>query len=159
MLLLSFHIDTEQYAIAARQVIEILPLIRIQPLPQTPAYIVGLLDFRGNPVPIIDLCQLTAGRADSKVLSTRIILVSYQGNDAQEHTLGLIAEKVTETITIPAEQFTKSGVQLSATPYLGKVTSKDGRLLQYIEVNELLPQEVQAMLFADDRSIQRVNSE
>ena len=159
MLLLSFHIGTEQYAVAAKQIIEILPLTRIQSLPKTPDYIVGLLDFRGQLVPIIDLCQLTEGRPYNKVLSTRILLVKYKGNDLQEHPLGLIAEKVTETITIQAEKFTANGIKLKATPYLGQVTSNNGRMLQYIEINELLPAEVQAILYQDDNRSQHVSNE
>ena len=159
MLLLSFHIGTEQYAVAAKQIIEILPLTRIQSLPQTPDFVVGLLDFRGKLVPVIDLCQLTEGRPYNKVLSSRIVLVNYSVIDSEKHTLGLIAEKVTETLTIPKEQFTASGIKLKATPYLGQVTSKDGRMLQYIEINELLPEEVQATLFQETNSPQQVGIE
>ncbi len=147
MLLLTFHIGNDQYAVAARQIIEILPLTRIQPLPKSPDYVSGLLDYRGRPVPVIDLCQLTLSRPFNKVLSSRIILVNYSDQNGDEHALGLIAEKVTETITIPAEQFSDCGVSLTDTPYLGKVTRKDGRMLKYIEINQLLPEAVRALLF------------
>ena len=159
MLLLSFHIGTKQYAVAATQIIEILPLTLFQSLPQTPDFIVGLLDFRGKPVPVIDLCQLTEARPYNKVLSSRIILVNYSAADSNQHPLGLIAEKVTETVTIPTEQFTESGIKLEATPYLGRVTNNDGTMLQYVEINELLPEEVQAMLFQDSVPHQQVSNE
>ena len=159
MLLLSFHIGNKQYAVAATQIIEILPLTRIQPLPKTPEFVVGLLDFRGKPVPVIDLCQLTEERPYNKVLSSRIVLVNYSAIDSKQHPLGLIAEKVTETFTIPKEQFTESGIKLEAAPYLGRVTKHGNEMLQYIEINELLPEEVQTILFQDSSTPQQVSNE
>lgn len=150
MLLLSFHIGSEQYAVSAKQIIEILPLTSIKSIPRAPDYVSGILDYRGLPVPIIDLCQLTNGQDFSKVLSSRIVLVNYTGNDGKVHPLGLIAEKVTETLNIPEENFLSSGISMKDMSYLGGITKNNGKMIQYIEVNELLTEEVQALLFNEN---------
>lgn len=149
MLFLSFHIGSEQYAVTATQVLEILPLTSTKRIPHAPAYISGLLDYRGNPVPVINLCQLIENRTHHPVLSSRIILVNYIAVDTSTHYVGLVAEKVTETIKIDLEKFTSSGVSLPDAPYLGPLTNSNGRMTQLINVNTLLPREVQLMLFQE----------
>jgi len=149
MLLLSFNLGLEQYAISAKQIIEILPLTSLKSIPKAPVYVAGLLDFRGLPVPVIDLCQLTNDQDYNKVLSSRIVLVNYMDKNFKNHTLGLIAEKVTEMLEIPKEAFSSSGISLKEMSYLGSVTNNEGKMIQYIEINELLTEEVQSMLFSD----------
>lgn len=118
MLLLSFHIGTEQYAVAAKQIIEILPLTHLQALPMTPDFVGGLLDFRGRPVPVIDLCQLIVKRPCNKVLSSRIVLVNYNASNSSKHPLGLIAEKVTRSVTRPCSMRT-APISIARSPPSG----------------------------------------
>ena len=147
MLLLSFHIGSERYTLTAKDVIEILPLTSIKKIPHAPEFVLGLLDYRGTPVPVIDLCQLIEQRHCNKVLSSRIILLKYLDVTNQSHILGITAEKVTETININKDDFHSSGITLNEASYLGDLARKDESMIQFIEVKNLLPEEVQSMLF------------
>ena len=115
-------------------------------MPQVPAYVAGLLDYRGNPVPVIDLCQLIIARPTIKALSSRIILVNYTVNN-QTPVLGIIGEKVTETCNLPDEMLKDTGITMENARYLGPVANIQNRMIQYIEVNSLLTEEAQAILF------------
>lgn len=150
MLLLSFHLGSEHYALTAKDIVEILPLTSLKVIPQAPDFVLGLLDYRGTPVPIIDLCQLTEHRCCNKVLSSRIILVNYTDSAKQLHVLGITAEKVTDTFDIKRDDFFNTGITLDETPFLGAVTNKDDSMIQFIEINNLLPKNVQSMLFQRD---------
>jgi chemotaxis-related protein WspB len=55
MQLLTFSIAGEPYAIEARLVIEVLPLVPARPLPQVPDYVLGIFTYRGDLVPLVDL--------------------------------------------------------------------------------------------------------
>ena len=149
MLFLSFSLGSDRYAVNASQVVEILPLVTTKQIPHAPEFIVGLMDYRGSPVPVIDLCQLTLGRAYSKVLSTRIVLVKYRKHNGNHEILGLIAERVTETIQRSMEEFNSSGLKLDDAPYLGPVLNESSGMVQTVEVNELLSNKVQLMLFPE----------
>ena len=150
MLLLSFHIGSEGYTLAAKDIVEILPLTRIKEIPQAPDFVLGLLDYRGSPIPVIDLCQLTEHRSCKKVLSSRIILVNYLDANKQPHILGITAEKVTETIELKHKDFNDSGITIEEAPFLGAVTNKDDSIIQFIEINNLLPKNIQSMLFQNN---------
>lgn len=150
MLLLSFYIGTEKYTILAKDIVEVLPLTKLKKIPKAPAFIAGLLDYRGTPSPIIDLCALIENRSCNKVLSSRIIMINYIDANKQSHVIGIISEKVTETFDITRDDFFNSGVTLEEAPYLGAVANKDENMIQYIEINNLLPESVQSILFKDN---------
>ncbi len=147
MLFLLFQLGKEYYALEADQVGEVLPLVGMKEIPLSPRGVAGVFNYRGTPVPAIDLSELTLGRPARKRLSTRIILVNYAGENGEKHLLGLIAEKVTETLRREPGDFTPSGITNPAAPYLGPVTTDARGLIQWIKVNELLPATVRDLLF------------
>ena len=146
MLLLLFRIGNDAYAIDAGQVSEVLPVVDLKGVPHAPAGIVGLFDLRGEVVPVIDLSLLVTGRPAARRLSTRLIVVRYADGAAQSSLLGLIAERVTETLRRTDAEFVSSGVAQPDTAYLGPITAHRGVLVQRIDVNRLLPPAVRAAL-------------
>jgi chemotaxis-related protein WspB len=95
-------------------------------------------------VPAIDLSQVMLDRPARQRLNTRIILVRYTDDSGGTHSLGLIAEKVTDTLQGESSDFAVSGVSV---PHLGAVASDRQGLVQSIEVNQLLPASVRSLLF------------
>lgn len=147
MLFILFELGTERYALEARQVAEVLPLVAIKQIPNAPAGVAGIVNYRATPLPVIDLSDMVLARSAQRRLSTRIIVVHYANGSGTTHLLGLIAEKVTETMRREASDFVASGVSDSKTPYLGPVISDTRGLVQRIEVNELLTADVCEVLF------------
>lgn len=142
MLFLKFQIGAEAYVLDTKQIVEVLPLLSVKRIPRSPAGVAGLFSYRGKPVPVIDLSELTLGRTARRQRSTRLILVRYG-----EHLLGLIAEQATATLQRGASDFTDSGIANDATAYLGPVAQDGGQLIQWIEVHKLLPASVSSVLF------------
>ena len=106
-----------------------------------------LFNCRGVPVPVIDLSQLTMGRPAQSRLNTRIVLVHYPDGRGGTRLLGLIAEKVTETVRRDKADFVASGVTNDRAPYLGPVAADARGLMQWIDVESLLPASVRDVLF------------
>ena len=147
MLFLLFQLGKDRYALDVEQVAEVLPLVRIKQIPQAPPGVAGVFNYRGAPVPLIDLSQLTLNQPAQKSLSTRIILAYYPGDNGERHLLGLIAEKATETLRRQASDFTQPGISNDETAYLGPVTTDAHGLVQWITVHELLSPAVRDQLF------------
>lgn len=147
MLFLLFHLGDDRYALPAAQVAEVLPMVGIKQFPQAPLGVAGSLNYRGTPVPVLDLSALTLGVPAERRLSTRILLVHYPDARGERHLLGLIAERATETVQRDPGDFTESGISNRQTPYLGPVASEPRGLLQWIEVDRLLPDSIRDMLF------------
>jgi chemotaxis-related protein WspB len=147
MLFLMFRLGKDRYALPATQVVEVLPLLAVKQIPQAPPAVRGAFDFRGRPVPLIDLTQMALGVPAREQLSTRIVLVDYPDGHGGTRLLGLLAEQVTETLRRNPEEFRDSGVALPDAPWLGPVASDDGGLVQRVEVGQLLTPAVRALLF------------
>lgn len=147
MLFLYFQLGNDRYALDCSQVIEVVPLLGIKRIPQAPAAVAGAFNYRGKPVPVIDLSVLALGRPARHHMSTRIVIVIYPGADSAQHLLGLIAEKATQTLRRDPTDFTESGVVNDDAPYLGPVATDANGLLQWIDVKKLLPASVRDVLF------------
>ncbi len=52
---LIFRLRDSRYAVETSSVCEIVPLLEIIPLEETPAYVVGVINLRGRIVPVADL--------------------------------------------------------------------------------------------------------
>jgi chemotaxis-related protein WspB len=149
MLLLVFMLGPDRYALDARCVVEVLPLLNVKLLPQVLPAVAGICNYRGAAVPVIDLNQLMSNRPAAQRFSTRIVIVEYRDANHAPMLLGLIAEQVKETVRRDVSEFVASGVSTSDTRYLGPLTSDASGLLQWIHVDKLLPPEIRELLQAD----------
>lgn len=138
MLLLLFYLGDEMYTIKCEKVREVVPMVRLKEMSQAPAFVAGLLNYRGVIVPVIDLRWLIQGTPCELRLSTRIILVDFEGKDHEPYTIGLMAERVTETVRKPLDAFLPSGVSVDGTPYLNSVLMDQDDMIQFIDL-DLLP--------------------
>jgi chemotaxis-related protein WspB len=147
MLFLLFLIGKDTYALDAGQVAEVLPLMSIKQIPRSPRGIAGAINYHGAPVPVIDLSELMLGRRAPARLSTRIILALYSDEHGEPHLLGLIAEGATEFMRRDSKDFVSSGITNDAAPDLGPVAADPRGLIQWIDVEKLLPPCVRDLLF------------
>ena len=154
MLVVLFQLGKDRYAIHCKFVVEIVPSVALRAVPNAPAAVAGLFNYRSAVVPVIDLCQLTQNRRCAPYLSSRIILVDYRraiNEAARPHQtgriLGLLAERVTEVCEKPAAT-TEPPVRPAGAPYLGEIFTLGGELIQCVNPAALLPEELREMLFA-----------
>jgi chemotaxis-related protein WspB len=148
MLFLQFQIGPDRYALDASRVVEIIPLLDLKKIPQAPRGVAGLFNYRGEPVPALDLSELTTGRPAAERLSTRILVVRVTLEGCGSRLLGLIAERATGTLRREADDFTNSGLTPGALPYLGPVLLDDQGVIQWIQEDKLLPENLRQLLFA-----------
>ncbi len=146
-LLLTFQIGSELYATGVEQILEIVPLVDLKPIPLAEPWVAGVFDYRGRATPAVDLCQIFEGRNAWRCMSTRILVVSYDTGDGTLQPLGLIAERITQTVRLDPNAFQDAGVDVPAAPFLGGVYHHGRGLLQMVDVTKLLPAEVAARLF------------
>ena len=156
MQLLTFSIAGEPFAIEARLVIEVLPLVPARPIPQVPDYVLGIFTYRGDLVPLVDLGRRLGSGPPLQRLSTRVIVVEFHP-DAGYRTarqtpvvrLGLVAENVIAIRGAEEAEASLPSLQLATAPYLGRVLRIGGGTMQLIEVARLLPSDLLAGLCPD----------
>jgi chemotaxis-related protein WspB len=150
MLLLLFEIDNGQYALNINQIIEIVPLVKLKKIPTTPDYVTGLMNYRGNGIPVIDLCQLIDNVPFEDALSTRIIVISYPIKNKGNTPLGLIANNVTETVRTKLSKPPPTGVLMDKTLYDGEVPPETADMIQWFDIKKMLPEKEITLLFEEE---------
>lgn len=132
MLVLTFQVGGIPYAVPVRQVIEVVPKVALRPVPHAPPSLIGLLRYRGEAVPVVDLGLLLGGAACEDRLDTRILLVGSApgGGDGR---LGLVAERVNELAEVDSGRPAMQTPRMLQAPYLGQVFETPTGLLQLID--------------------------
>jgi chemotaxis-related protein WspB len=149
VLFLLFQLGPDRYALDASRIIEVLPLVDLKQLPDAPKGVAGLFNYRGRPVPAIDLSELTLGRRSGASFSTRIIIINYPDDAGRDHPLGLIAERATEIMRRDRGEFVEPGLKLGGAPYLGPVLLDRHGVIQWVNERRLLPDRARDLLFAE----------
>jgi chemotaxis-related protein WspB len=146
MLFLLFQLGNDRYAIDASRVVEVVPLLDFKKLPQAPRGIAGIFNYRGRPVPALDLCEVATGHPAQERLSTRIIIIQHRSEHGPEQLLGLIAEHATQTLRKNASDFIESGVKVPGAAYLGPVLMEPDGPIQWINEQHLFSSQIGALI-------------
>lgn len=159
MMLLLFKINNERYGLDVADVVELVPYVKLQNLPKAPVYIAGLMNYRGNIVPVVDLAMLMCDRPVRRLMSSRIIII--RSAKSEKRYVGLLAENVTETIKISPETFTDTGIDPDASAFVDKVAMRPEGMIHLVNITKLLPSEVGSMLYnqMEDIAAEKENSD
>ncbi len=152
MLMLLFYVGDERYAISAKSVVEVVPMVALKKVYHAPEYVAGLFNYRGQIVPVIDLCHLIQNQTCHLHLSTRIIMINYLVRDGENNVnrlLGLMAERVTETMNKPENELIPPTINVDKSAYLGGIINDEKGMIQYLRIENLLPDSQQAYLLPE----------
>ena len=147
MLLLLFQLQDDAYAIDSAKVIEVIPFLMTQKIPMTPKFITGMINYRGNPVPVIDLGLLLNEKPCRQQLSTRIILITISMGRQFKKIIGLLAENVTETIKTPKEWHPKPTTDQEPLFLDSTITCRPR--LRWFDPEQILPEDIPGLSFME----------
>jgi purine-binding chemotaxis protein CheW len=114
---LTFSLAGEEYGIGILKVKEIIGLMAITPIPQTPAYVKGVINLRGKVIPVIELRSKFSMESIAYTERTCIIVVEVKSGD-RKILMGIIVDSVSEVRNI------KPG-GIEDTPSFGAKTQTD----------------------------------
>ncbi len=95
---LTFTMGNEEYGIDIKYVREIVGLQEITEVPELPPYVKGIINLRGNIIPVIDVRLRFKKPAIEYNDRTCTIVIDVQGI-----AVGLIVDAVAEVLTIPEQ--------------------------------------------------------
>ena len=147
MLLLIFRSGESRYAFDAHRVAEVVPRVGVRAIPHAPAYVMGLLSYRGLAVPVIDFGILIGACPARDVLSSRVVLIEFRVQGGAARMVGVVAENVSHVVKVDESQFISPAMTLEEAPYLGAILKVDEGLVQLIVADKLLSERMQAALY------------
>lgn len=107
-----FRIESEEYAISVLEVVSIERSHQITSVPRQNEYVLGVIDLRGNVIPIVDLKKVLTGSQSALTDSTRLIIVQ-----VDKQVIGFVVDEATDIVDIPSSAIQKPSMFQSAFIY------------------------------------------
>jgi len=136
--LVTFSLGNSQFAIGIEEVKEINRLDTITVVPQTSSFIEGIMNLRGNVIPVINLRKRFSMPEKTYDGNTKVIIVNML-----DKLTGLIVDSVSEVLRMPKRNIEptpailKSGIDIDFLKGVVKI-DKTNKMLMLISVSKIL---------------------
>lgn len=104
---LTFSLQDEIYCFDILKVKEILGMAKITPIPQTPDFIQGVIDLRGQIIPVIDL-RRKFGMEEREYTKRTGVIVTELHFEGEQVYIGLVVDRIIEVVALPQDSIKKS---------------------------------------------------
>ncbi|PLY02992.1 MAG: chemotaxis protein CheW [Desulfuromonas sp.] len=101
---LTFGLGDESFAVDVAKAREVLDSSNITKVPQTPDYMLGVINLRGSVVPVIDMRLKFGMEAAERTIDTCIIVLEIHADDGEPLTISVQADSVQEVLDITESQ-------------------------------------------------------
>ncbi len=131
----TFRLEGETYGINVMQVQEVLRYTEIAAVPGAPAYVLGIINLRGNVVTVIDTRHRFGLMTAEVTDQTRIVII-----EADSHVVGILVDAVAEVVYLRQSEIETApnvGNDESAK-FIQGVCNKNNQLLILVELDKLL---------------------
>ncbi|UAW99389.1 chemotaxis protein CheW [Halopseudomonas nanhaiensis] len=139
----TFRLDNETYGINVMQVQEVLRHTDIAPVPGAPAYVLGIINLRGNVVTVIDTRQRFGLSPAPITDNTRIVII-----EADKQVLGILVDSVAEVVYLRQSEIETApnvGTDESAK-FIQGVCNKNNELLILVDLEKMMNEDEWAEL-------------
>jgi len=144
---LTFVLAGEEYGIGILKVKEIIGIMAITTVPQTPTYMKGVINLRGKVIPIVDLRLKFGMEAIDYTEKTCIIVVEITSS-GQKVMIGILVDSVSEVLNIKGadiEDTPNFGSRLNTNYILG-MAKMNGGVKILLDIDKVLTGEEIALL-------------
>lgn len=125
---LTFRLDGSEYALPVAGVVEVLRMAALARVPEAPAWLAGILNLRGQVIPIVDL-RVRLGLSTRPVGLETPIIVAHAGKRAA----GFIADEVSGVSTLPPQALTYLDDLAGVDHPIAMVARVEGRLVLLLD--------------------------
>src|SRR5579883_1581634 len=131
----SFRLGNEEYGVDISQVQEIIRMVEITHVPRAPKFMEGVINLRGQLIPIIDLRTRFGMQKIDATKSTRIIVTEI-GNKR----VGIVVDSVSEVLNIPIENVEDAPEMIAGvgTEYIQGVGKMGDRLIIMLDLTMVI---------------------
>jgi purine-binding chemotaxis protein CheW len=141
--IVSFRINEEEYAVEISKIIEIIYYKAARPLPQSPAFIEGVVDLRGIVIPVLDLKKRLRLSSKNAGAPNHILIVRFGDKMA-----GIVVDEVKQVLLIDEGQIQspQTFIKGGGSKHLRGVCKVHDQLIFILSLDTLLSDDEQAQL-------------
>lgn len=129
------RLGEEQFGIDIRYIDNIVKMQNITRVPKVPDYLKGVINLRGEVIPVMSLRMKMGLPEDEYVRSTRIIILKLE----QQGNVGIIVDEVKEVVTLESTQVDKMSYDAKegAVNFINGVGKRNGELISLLDLNSI----------------------
>jgi chemotaxis-related protein WspB len=139
MLFLSFRLAGQRYAIHTSSVREVLPMVETQMVPDVAPAVIGVFNYHGALIPLVDMRMLAFGQRSEIVGASRIALVDYVTTGGEPHELGILLERDVVLVRRDEKDFVEPPVRTDAM-YAGGVALDGADMIHRLVLSNIVPE-------------------
>ena len=126
-------IGEEQYGINIKYIENIVRMQHITRVPQVPAYLKGVINLRGEVIPVMSLRLKMGLPEDVETKASRIIIIKME----QHGNIGLMVDEVKEVVNLEEEQIEKAsyGSRENSESFILGIGKYEGGLISLLDLN------------------------
>jgi len=139
---LTFKLSDEVFAIEVAKVREVLEFTTITKIPRTPDFMSGVINLRGNVVPVVDLRLCFEMSRTDKTVNTCIVVVEVN-LEGESTVIGALADSVEEVIDLEPEQIQPApriGTQIR-TEFIQGMGKRDTQFIMILDIDRVFSAE------------------
>lgn len=139
---LTFVLGEELFAVDIAKVREVLEFTGVTKVPRTPEFLRGVINLRGNVVPVVDLRLKFGMSRTERTVDTCIVIVEVN-LDGESTVLGALADSVQEVLDLEAEQIQpppRLGMRLK-TEFIRGMGRRDDRFIIILDIDQVFSAE------------------
>lgn len=144
---LTFTLADEEYGIGILKIREIIGMLPITSVPQTPPFVKGVINLRGKVIPVVDM-RLKFGMEEIEYTERTCIIVVEITGHAGTVQIGNVVDSVSEVLNIQGEDIEDTptfGTRLD-TAYILGMAKMEGGVKILLDIDQVLMSEDMEML-------------
>ena len=148
---LTFTLGTETYGIEILKVQEIRSFEPATKIANTPDFIKGVINLRGNIVPILDL-RIRFKLAEVAYNDFTVVIIL----NLDQRTIGIVVDSVSDVLALNPDQISPVPDLVASidTKYLLGLATKDAQMLILLNIEQLMSSQEMALVDASDNAAQ-----
>ncbi|MCR5753535.1 MAG: chemotaxis protein CheW [Acetatifactor sp.] len=133
------RLGDEQYGIDIRYIDNIVRMQNITRVPKVPAYLKGVINLRGEVIPVMSIRLKMGLETDNITRTTRIIILKLE----QEGNVGIVVDEVKEVVTLSADEIDKvpRDTKDGKTNFVSGIGKYNGELISLLDLNSVTLEE------------------
>lgn len=144
---LTFLLGEDIYGVDILRVQEVRGWTKVREIPNTPAYVKGVLDLRGTIVPIIDLrMRLSIEEVEYSPITVVIVLSIEVGDE--KYVIGVVVDTVSDVLDVDKDNIKKApnfGTHIE-TKFIEGMVMADAGMVVLMNIDKMLnPDELSAL--------------
>jgi purine-binding chemotaxis protein CheW len=148
---LTFKLADEVFAIDVSKVREVLDFTTITKIPRTPDFMSGVINLRGNVVPVVDLRLCFEMSKTEKTLNTCIVVMEML-IEGESTVIGALADSVEEVIDLEPDQIQpapRMGTQIR-TDFIKGMGRREAQFIMILDIDRVFSAEELSVVRAAD---------